>query len=124
MIFIKSIIHSKIILILSFNYGIRSRRFQEPSINFSMVVNNSNNTLSENVLPQSSSSLTMSSSSSFTTPLVNLNFLIKLEQKNYLIWREQLIGIVTAYGLERIIDLTRSILSLVQFGTNLPNCLD
>lgn len=43
---------------------------------------------------------------SISIPPINLIFLIKLDSSNYLFWKEQLLSIIIAYGLEDVIDET------------------
>lgn len=47
--------------------------------------------------------------STYTLLPVNTNFLIKLNQSNFLLWRKQLVSLISAYGLEKIIDLVCAI---------------
>lgn len=51
----------------------------------------------------------MASSFIFLTYPINPNFLVKLDEINYLIWKEQLKDMTTVYGLHSLVDGSTSI---------------
>lgn len=70
------------------------------------------------IVHQTDSSL---SSSHRAIPLMNMIFSIKLDQTNFLLWQEHLMTLISAHGLEKIIDASSPIQLPTMPTSQIPN---